>query len=266
MPGEQAMLGGEAGDAEDLDGLIGDQRREDGGRIPWGVQRHGGHVDDAPVAVAQRAVGADEFAHAVAACARPVREDDSFNMVDSFQCGRGPESGARDERRRRRDAVAAEGVEFCFQGTDREPDALARARQVVERPAVAQEQGDGDQPWELAGGQHGRWGRRAIELVGDVEFVEESGERAARPRETVCAIGEFLQNVAAAVSSPVLRPGRAQASRCVAVSLVTRRRTERSRMADTSGRAPGSGSEGGHLRDGLSRGAGEGRGVRQRPL
>jgi len=27
MPGEQAIAGGEAGDAEDLDGLIGDQRR-----------------------------------------------------------------------------------------------------------------------------------------------------------------------------------------------------------------------------------------------
>src|SRR5882672_12399242 len=31
MPGEQAMLGGETRDAENLDGLIGDQRREDGG-------------------------------------------------------------------------------------------------------------------------------------------------------------------------------------------------------------------------------------------
>ena len=67
MPGEQAIAGGEAGDAEDLDGLIGDQRREDGRRIPWGVEGHGGHIDHAPVAAAQRAVGVDEFAHAVAA-------------------------------------------------------------------------------------------------------------------------------------------------------------------------------------------------------
>ena len=48
--------------------------------------------------------------------------------------------------------------------------------------------------------------------------------------------------------------------------LVVGRRVDPSRMADTSGRAPGSGSEGGHLRDGLSRGAGEGRGVCRRPL
>ena len=35
MPGEQTMLGGETGDAEDLDELIGDQRREDGRRGSW---------------------------------------------------------------------------------------------------------------------------------------------------------------------------------------------------------------------------------------
>lgn len=34
MPGEQPMLGGETGDAEDLDGLIGDQRAENGRRVP----------------------------------------------------------------------------------------------------------------------------------------------------------------------------------------------------------------------------------------
>jgi hypothetical protein len=36
--------------------------------------------------------------------------------------------------------------------------------------------------------------------------------------------------------------------------LVLRRRVDPSRMADTSGRAPGSGSEGGHLRDGRREG------------
>jgi hypothetical protein len=41
MPGEEAMLGGETGDAEDLDGLIGDQRTENGRRVPWVVERRG---------------------------------------------------------------------------------------------------------------------------------------------------------------------------------------------------------------------------------
>ena len=53
--------------AEDLDGLIGDQRTKDGRRVSWVIERHGGHIDDAAVAVAQRTVGDDEFAHAVAA-------------------------------------------------------------------------------------------------------------------------------------------------------------------------------------------------------
>jgi hypothetical protein len=78
---------------------------------------------------------------------------------------------------------------------------------------VAQEQSDGDQPWELAGGHTGDGADESIEFVSDVEFVEESGDEAARPPETVGTIGEFLQNVAPMVLSPVLdldalrRPG-----------------------------------------------------------
>jgi len=78
---------------------------------------------------------------------------------------------------------------------------------------VAQQQRDGDQPWELADGHAGDGTDESIEFVSDVEFVEESGDEAARPPETVGTIGEFLQNVAAVVLSPVLdldalrRPG-----------------------------------------------------------
>ena len=82
---------------------------------------------------------------------------------------------------------------------------------------MAQEQRDGDQPWELAGGQAGDRADESIEFVSDVEFVEQRVDEPARPRETVGTIGEFPKNVEAVVLSPVLRPGRAQASRCVAV-------------------------------------------------
>ena len=49
-------------------------------------------------------------------------------------------------------------------------------------------------------------------------------------------------------------PGRGQASRCVTVDSWIVGGSNPSRMADTSGRAPGSGSEGGHLRDGRREG------------
>lgn len=66
------------------------------------------------------------------------------------------------------------------------------ARQVVERPAVAQQQRDGDQPWVLADGNTGDGADESIEFVSDVEFVEEGVDEAARPPETVGTIGEFL--------------------------------------------------------------------------
>jgi len=78
---------------------------------------------------------------------------------------------------------------------------------------VTEQQRDGDQPWELAGGHTGEGADESIEFVGDVEFVEEGGDEAARPPETVGTDREFLQNVAAVVESPVLdldalrRPG-----------------------------------------------------------
>jgi hypothetical protein len=59
------MLGGETRNREDLDGLIGDQRRQDDGSCAWVLQQHRGHVHDASVAIAQRTVGAHEFAYSV---------------------------------------------------------------------------------------------------------------------------------------------------------------------------------------------------------
>lgn len=69
---------------------------------------------------------------------------------------------------------------------------------------MAQEQRDRDQPWELADGQTGDGADEPIEFVGDVEFVEEGGDEAARPLETVGTVGEFPQNIGAVVLSPVL--------------------------------------------------------------
>jgi len=57
---------------------------------------------------------------------------------------------------------------------------------------VAQQQRDGDQPWVLADGHAGDRTDESIEFVSDVEFVQESGDEAARPPETVGTIGEFL--------------------------------------------------------------------------
>jgi hypothetical protein len=68
MPGHQAVFRGEARDREDLDGLIRNHRRKNGCGCAWVAQHYGGDVDDAPVAVAQRPVGAGEFPHAVPAC------------------------------------------------------------------------------------------------------------------------------------------------------------------------------------------------------
>jgi len=67
MPGEQAMLGGDTRDTEDLDGRIGDQQRENGGSCAWVFRHHCGHVYEASVAIAERTKGADEFPHAVTA-------------------------------------------------------------------------------------------------------------------------------------------------------------------------------------------------------
>ena len=78
---------------------------------------------------------------------------------------------------------------------------------------MAQQQRDGDQPWELADGYAGDGTDESIEFVSDVEFVEEGGDEAARPLKTVGTVGEFAQNIGAVVLSPVLdmdalrRPG-----------------------------------------------------------
>jgi hypothetical protein len=102
---------------------------------------------------------------------------------------------------------------FRCEDTDVEPDSLAQAREAVRRPAVAQEQGDRDQPWVLAGGHTSRGADESIELVGDVQLVEQGEEEATRPLETVGTRGEVSKHLAAVALSPVLhldalgRPG-----------------------------------------------------------
>ena len=99
-----------------------------------------------------------------------------------------------------------------------------------------------------------------------MEFVEEGGDEPTRPLHTVGTVREFLEEVVAMVLSEVLdldalrRPG-------ARLKVVTRRRADPSRMADTSGRAPGSGSEGGHhARRPVARGGWRDVAWRQRPL
>ena len=77
------------------------------------------------------------------------------------------------------------------------------ARQVVERPAVAQQQRDGDQPWVLADGHAGDRTDESIEFVSDVEFVEEGVDEPTRPREIVCVLRHLLKDSEAVTLSPV---------------------------------------------------------------
>ena len=77
------------------------------------------------------------------------------------------------------------------------------ARQVVKRPAVAQQQRDSDQPWELAGGYTRERADESIEFVSDVEFVEEGVDEPTRPREIVSALRHLLKNGEAVTLSPV---------------------------------------------------------------
>ena len=84
-----------------------------------------------------------------------------------------------------------------------EPEALPCPSQVVERPAVAQQQRESDQPWELADAHAGDGTDESIEFVSDVEFVEESVEEPTRPREIVSALRHLLENGEAVTLSPV---------------------------------------------------------------
>ena len=78
---------------------------------------------------------------------------------------------------------------------------------------MAQEQGESDQPWELADGHTGDGADESIEFVSDVEFVEEGVDEPTRPREIVCALRHLVKDSEAVTLSPVLsldalrRPG-----------------------------------------------------------
>jgi hypothetical protein len=68
---------------------------------------------------------------------------------------------------------------------------------------VAQEQGESDQPWELADGHTGDGADESIEFVSDVEFVEEGVDEPTRPREIVSALCHFSEDGEAMTLSPV---------------------------------------------------------------
>jgi hypothetical protein len=68
---------------------------------------------------------------------------------------------------------------------------------------VAQQQRDGDQPWELADGHAGDGTDESIEFVSDVEFVEEGVDEPTRPREIVSALRHLLKDSEAVTLSPV---------------------------------------------------------------
>jgi hypothetical protein len=68
---------------------------------------------------------------------------------------------------------------------------------------VAQQQRDGDQPWELADGHAGDWTDESIEFVSDVEFVEEGVDEPTRPREIVSALRHLVKDSEAVTLSPV---------------------------------------------------------------
>jgi hypothetical protein len=68
---------------------------------------------------------------------------------------------------------------------------------------VAQQQRDGDQPWELADGHAGDGTDESIEFVSDVEFVEEGVDEPTRPREIVSTLRHLLKDSEAVTLSPV---------------------------------------------------------------
>jgi hypothetical protein len=66
VPGKKPVLGGEASDAEDLDGFMSDEWSERCSRNTRGVQDERRGVDDATVVVAEWSIGEDQLADAMA--------------------------------------------------------------------------------------------------------------------------------------------------------------------------------------------------------
>jgi hypothetical protein len=60
------VLGGKASDAEDLDGFMSEEWSERCRRDPGSVQGEGRDVDDVTVVVAERSIGEDQLANAMA--------------------------------------------------------------------------------------------------------------------------------------------------------------------------------------------------------
>ena len=119
---------------------------------------------------------------------------------------------------------------------------------------MSQEQRDREQPWVLAGGQAGHTTDEHVEVVADMEFFEQRVQQPSRQREAALRLrltSEGRRGAPCRRQSSTWIRSRIQVVSC---GLVVRRRVDPSRMADTSGRAPGSGSGGGHLRDGCREG------------
>ena len=183
MPGEQAMLGGETRNGEDLDGLIGDQRRQDAAACvglsatPWARPRR-----------VRRCRATDDRRRRVPArgdrvwmrMARTIR-----STVISFQRVRGSGSGVRAAARRRwppsRGGVGEFGVR---RRRARQSKSRGRSREILRSPAVSQEQRDREQPRVLAGGQAGHATDEHVEVVADMKFFEQGVQQRrdhARP-------------------------------------------------------------------------------------
>ena len=100
-------------------------------------------------------------------------------------------------------AGAAVCVERGVARTASEPNAPGCAGEVAERPAVAQEQREGDQPRELAGRNAGDRADESIEFVRDVEFIEQGVDEATRPREMLIARHQLVEHLETVAFSPM---------------------------------------------------------------
>jgi len=68
---------------------------------------------------------------------------------------------------------------------------------------VAQQQRDGDQPWELADRDVGDGADESIEFVRDVEFIEQGVDEATRPGELLIARHQLVEHLETVAFSPM---------------------------------------------------------------
>lgn len=68
---------------------------------------------------------------------------------------------------------------------------------------MSQKQRDGEQPWELAGGQTAQWADEHVEVVADVELFEQQVQQSTRQGEAARSFCEITKDIEAAVPSPM---------------------------------------------------------------